>query len=112
VIIIIDLNNRSSFDNLNEYWLRFLRDDCYYLNPVFIFGNYFDETSTALTSNEEITDMIDKSGITAKYIEIGHKSKDEINVVIDQLIENSEEHMKNLKSSKSKGDSFRNCLLY
>ncbi len=110
------MNNRNSFDNLNDYWLNFLRDDCCYSNDIYILGNYSTYSSAPLTQVEEINEMIKFSQINANYIEIGNKSKNELNHLIDELILQTIENEK--KSSKTGGDckggsmKIDKCILY
>ncbi len=111
--MLFDLNNRNSFDNLNEYWLKFLRDDCYCENVIYVLGNYFDKTCPPLTQLCEITDMITKSETRANYIEIGNLSKKEMKDLIDELIKQSyNDEIKNMKVNDCKQDSFKKCLLF
>lgn len=57
--------------------------------------------------------MIGKSGLLAKYIEIGFKLNEDLHISIDQLITNAyEDEIKSLKTSESKGESFKKCIIY
>jgi hypothetical protein len=110
---MFDLNNRNSFDNLNDYWLTFIRDDCAFSGDIYILGNYTEDSNSVLTQKEEINDMIDKSGISAKYIEYGNKSKEEIVKMLDDLViylQDKEE--KSSKTDKNKAESFKNCAIF
>ncbi len=114
VLIVLDLNNRNSFDSLNDYWLEYLKNDCYFTNEVYVLGNYFN-ASTPLTSGEEVNEMLKLAKITTTYFEIGNKSKDEsVSLVDDFIYDTHLEEIKNAKIDCNKGGSFKvdKCCIY
>jgi len=115
ILIMFDLNNRNSFDNLNDCWLYFLKNHCYYENDIYILGNYIDKSSAPLTSSEEINEMIKFLEIPiANYIEVGNKTNEELNKLIDELVFHTYiDDLKNVKED-CKGGSFKvdKCIVY
>jgi hypothetical protein len=113
---MFDLNNRNSFDNLNDCWLNFLKNDCYYSNDVYILGNYLDKSSAPITSTEEINEMVKFSEIPkSNYIEVGNKTINELNILIDELVFHTyKDELKNAKEEDCKGGSFKveKCIIY
>ena len=108
-MIMFDMNNRESFDNLNEEWLGYLRT-AYYTNQIFILGNYADagNRSSLLTTNDEIKDMVGKSQTGGKYLEIGNKANNEIAEEMDGIIYRIyEDEAKKNKCSGSRAESFK-----
>ena len=115
MLIMFDLNNRNSFDNLNDCWLNFLKSDCYYSNDIYILGNYLNKSSAPLTCPEEVIEMIKFSEINANYIEVGNKTSDELNILIDELIfQTYKDELMNAKAEDCKGGSFKvnKCGIY
>lgn len=125
VLVMFDLNNRNSFDSLSDCWLSFLRDDCFYQNEIYILGNYETRNSAPLTQTDEINEMIKFSSLAGNevgnslnvnYIEVGNKTKNEMNLLIDELIFNTyEDELKNEKADDGdKGHSFKveKCVIY
>jgi GTPase SAR1 family protein len=115
ILLTFDLNNRNSFDSLNEYWFNFIRNDCAYQNIIYILGNYTNISSAPLTSKDEIEEMIKISQVNASYIEIGNKTKDELNVLIDELIVHTyKDDLKSGKVEDCKGGSFKvdKCIIF
>jgi hypothetical protein len=41
VLLMFDLNNRTSFENINDYWLNFLRDYCCFQNDIYSVGTLY-----------------------------------------------------------------------
>jgi hypothetical protein len=116
VILIFDLNNRNTFDNLNDYWLRFLRYDCDFQNEICVFGNYSKNTGPPLTQKDEILEMIKISNLeNVNYKEIGNKGIEQLNVFLDDLMfQTYENDKKYSKTGRCKGDSLKvdKCNLY
>lgn len=116
IFLFMDMNNRECFDNLNDYWLKFIRDDCSYESKVVIMGNYakVKRKNSLLTSNEEINDMMTKSQIpNCTFIEIGCLDKEELVNLFDKLIEEIYTFdTQNSKSGDCKGESLKNCLIF
>ena len=117
MFIILDLNNRNSFDNLNDCWFPFLKNDCQFCNPVYILGNYKEDSSPPLTGNEEINEMIKFAQMmfNVNYLEIGDKNKETLCQKIDEIIkEVQKDQMKTHKSDCNKGGSLRvdRCQIY
>ena len=110
-LIIFDLNNRNTFDSLSD-WLKFLKND--YTKDIYLLGNYIN-VGAPLTQTEEISEMIIISEMNANYIEIGNKKKEELNVLVDELIyKTHKEEVKNAKTNDNKGHSFKldKCNIY
>jgi GTPase SAR1 family protein len=116
VLIVIDLNNRNSFENLSDYWLGFLKNDCYYENDIYVLGNYLNVANTPLTSGEEVNEMLKLSQIDTTYIEIGKNTQEESVGLLDKLIHDT--HLGEIKRSKTndcnKGGSLKvdKCFIY
>lgn len=86
-----------------------------YPNDIYILGNYQNSNSPPLTQMDEIDQMIKFSQINANYLEIGHKSKDEVNIIIDDLIlQTFENDKKNKKANTCKMDSLKvdKCVIF
>lgn len=115
IIIVLDLNNRNSFDNLADYWFNFLCKDCEYESGIYILGNYFN-SSSPLTTSEEVNEMLKISRLNTNFVEIGDKNQFESVSLLDNLIFNV--HLEELKNNKkcdgNKGHSLKvdKCCIY
>jgi hypothetical protein len=116
VLIVIDLNNRNSFDNLSDYWLDFLKNECYYENDVYVLGNFLNIANTPLTTGDEVNEMLKLSQINTTYIETGKNSQEESVRLLDKLIYDT--HLEEIKRSKAgdgnKGGSLKvdKCFIF
>jgi hypothetical protein len=115
IFIVFDLNNRNSFDNLNDYWLSFINESGF-CEDLYILGNYFKTESAPLTQSEEIKEMIKFSRVNASYIEIGDKTNEEVILMIDDIIlsnyENEIKKSKNGDDCKAGSFKFDKCVIY
>ena len=101
VIILFDMTNRQSFEDILDKWIKFLRQ-LNYSNTIILFGtkNYDDTEALPMTDEKEINDLIDVASINGTFHYIGDKSTEEKNQLIDQLIESTYNQAKNNKNNK------------
>ena len=95
VLILFDMANRKSFENLLDNWLIYLRDICHYKRLVFIFGNHFLRSNSLMTDEDEIKEIIKVSEVKCEFHNIGKNEFFENNDIINKLIENVFELTKN-----------------
>ena len=86
VLIIFDMSNRKSFENLLDNWLLYLRDICHYKGLVFIFGNHGEKAKPLMTDEDEIKEMIKVSEVECQFYNIGKNETFENNEIINKLI--------------------------
>ena len=106
VLILFDMTNRKSFENLLDNWLLFLRDTCHFKGLVFAFGKHFLDSSTLMTDEDEIKEMIKISEVKCHFYNIGENKTEQNNEIINKLIEDAFEISKNSNSSK------KDCILF
>ena len=84
IILVFDVTNRKSFDNLNK-WLTDIYDDFDKRPIIILFGNKFDKDKEELkVSQEEIETFAEKNNL--KYFEVSAKKGRGINEGISYLI--------------------------
>ena len=101
VIIMFDMTNRQSFEDVLDKWIKFLRQ-INYVNTIILFGtkNYNDKEAFPMTDENEINELIKVASINGTFHYIGDKTKEQKNNLIDQLIETTYNQAKNNKNSK------------
>ena len=93
--------NKDNFENVLDKWIKLLRE-IKYNNTIILFGTRNSKKQNALpmTDEREINDLISVAGIKGNFYDIGNKSKEEKNALIDNLIETSYEDAKNNMNKK------------
>ena len=106
IIIIFDMTSRNAFEDVLDKWIKFLRE-IKYNNSIILFGtkNSKNEKALAMTDKDEIKDLIGVAEIKGEFYDIGNKTKEEKNNLIDELIENA---YNNAKNNVNKN----NCIIY
>ena len=101
IIIMFDMNNRESFEDVLDKWVKFLRE-IKYSNTIILFGtsNTNDKDSFPMTDEEEIKELIEVAEIKGTFYNIGNIGKAETTNLIDNLIETSYEEAKNNVNKK------------
>ena len=101
IIIMFDMTCRKAFEDVLDKWVKFLRD-IKYNNTIILFGtrNFKKQNALPMTDEREINDLISVAGIKGNFYDIGNKSKEEKNALIDNLIETSYEDAKNNMNKK------------
>ena len=101
VIIMFDMTNRQSFEDVLDKWIKFLRQ-LNYVNTIILLGtnNYKDNEALPMTDEKEISDLIDIASINGTFHYIGDKTTEQKNQLIDQLIESTYVQAKNNKNDK------------
>ena len=111
VVLIFDLNNRESFDNLFE-WFKFLKENYKGDNKkIYLYGNYKYGSTNLLTGQDEINDSMTFDKIDAEYIDIGIKNTEEKNKLLDNLIVTTYPRM-NTNNTQKEDKSITNCSIY
>jgi hypothetical protein len=111
VLLIFDLNNRESFESL-EKWFKFLKDNYKGENTkIFICGNYKYGSTSLLTREDEIYNLMSYEQIDAEYIDIGIKKTEEKNKLLDELIVSTYPRMNKCINHKA-DKSISNCSIY
>ena len=106
IIIMFEMTERKSFEDILDKWIKFLRE-IKYSNTIILFGtiNQNDKNAQPMTDNEEINYLIDVTGIKGKFYDIGKKNVKEKCELIDNLIETSYEEAKTNMNKKD-------CIIY
>ena len=102
IIIMFDMTSRSSFEQVLNEWIRFLRE-IKYNNSIILFGTKkFNEENKRLpkTDEQEIVELIETTKIKGKFYDIMNKNQKEKTDLIDSLIETSYEEAKNNMNKK------------
>ena len=102
IIIMFDMTSRSSFEQVLNEWIRFLRE-IKYNNSIILFGTKkFNEENKRLpkTDEQEIVELIETTKIKGKFYDIMNKNQKEKTDLIDSLIETSYEEAKNNLNKK------------
>lgn len=76
VFILFDMSDRSSFDNILDKWLIWIRDSCGCKENIFLFGDYKQCEKNKgnlflVTSEDEIQEVIDCAEINGNFCKIG-----------------------------------------
>ena len=107
-IIMFDMTNRTTFEDVLDKWIRFLRE-IKYNNSIILFGtrnpNPNEKDSLPMTDKEEINYLIEIANIKGEFYDISDKNDKEISDLIDNLIEQSYEES---KSNMNKKD----CIIF
>ena len=100
-IIMFDMTERSSFINILDKWLKFLRE-VKYNNTIILFGTKDPKNKNALpmTDKEEINYLIEITNIKGQFYDISDKNENEICDLIDNLLEQSYEEAKTNMNKK------------
>ena len=106
VLILFDMSNRKSFENLLDIWLLYLRDICHYKGLVFIFGNHGEKAKPLMTDEDEIKEMIKVSEVKCQFYNIGKNETFENNEIINKLIGDAFELSKNSNLNK------KDCVIF
>ena len=106
VIIMFDMTERKSFEDVLDKWIKFLRE-IKYTNTIILFGtvNPNDKNALPMTDKEEINYLIEVTEIKGEFYDIGNKNEKEKCDLIDSLIESSYE---DAKTNMNKKD----CIIY
>ena len=102
IIIMFDMTSRSSFEQVLNEWIKFLKE-IKYNNSIILFGTKkFNEEGNRLpkTDEQEITELIEIAKIKGKFYDIMNKNQKEKTDLIDSLIETSYEEAKNNMNKK------------
>ena len=86
IIIIFDMTSRNAFEDVLDKWIKFLRD-IKYNNSIILFGtkNLKNEKALPMTDEAEIKDLIQVADIKGEFYDIGNKTKEQKNQLIDNL---------------------------
>lgn len=96
------MTSRSSFEQVLNEWIKFLKE-IKYNNSIILFGTKkFNEKGNRLpkTDEQEITELIEIAKIKGKFYDIMDKNQKEKSDLIDSLIETSYEEAKNNMNKK------------
>ena len=104
VIIMFDMTERKSFEDVLDKWIKFLRE-IKYTNTIILFGTVNDKNALPMTDKEEIEYLIEITEIKGTFYDIGNKTEKEKCDLIDSLIETSYEEAKNNLNKKD-------CIIY
>ncbi len=101
IIIMFDMTSRKAFEDVLDKWVKFLRE-IKYINTIILFGtkNLKNEKALAKTDAEEINELIEVAEIKGTFYDIGNKTTEQKNELIDNLIETSYEESKNSVNKK------------
>ena len=96
IIIIFDMTERKSFEDILDKWIKFLRE-LKYNNKIILFGTSSKEDKNALTmtDEQEINYLIEITGIKGKFYDLRNLNQDKICELIDTLIEQIFEYAQN-----------------
>jgi len=89
ILILFDIANRTSFENLLDNWLLFLRDICHFKGLVIAFGKHFFHSNPLKTDEDEIKEMIKVSEVKCQFYNIGKNKTEQSNEIINKLIEDA-----------------------
>ena len=106
IIIMFDMTERKSFEDILDKWIKFLRE-IKYNNKIILFGTKKDSNKNELpmTDEEEINYLIQITDINGDFHYLGDKKDEDIYELIDNLVEES---YKNEKNNMNKKD----CLIF
>ena len=104
VIIMFDMTERKSFEDVLDKWIKFLRE-IKYTNTIILFGTTNNKSALPMTDKEEIEYLIEVTEIKGEFYDIGNKTEKEKCDLIDSLIESSYEDAKNNLNKKD-------CIIY
>ena len=104
VIIMFDMTERKSFEDVLDKWIKFLRE-IKYTNTIILFGTTNNKNALPMTDKEEIEYLIEVTEIKGEFYDIGNKTEKEKCDLIDSLIESSYEDAKNNLNKKD-------CIIY
>ena len=102
IIIMFDMTSRSSFEQVLNEWIKFLKE-IKYSNSIILFGTKkYNEEDNRLpkTDEQEIVELIETVKIKGKFYDIMNKNKSEKSNLIESLIETSYEEAKNNMNKK------------
>ena len=99
VIIMFDMTERKSFEDVLDKWIKFLRE-IKYTNTIILFGTINNKNALPMTDENEIKELIEVVGIKGSFHDIGNNNSKEKNALIDNLIETSYEEAKNNVNKK------------
>ena len=101
ILILFDMANRTSFENLLDNWLLFLRDTCHFKGLVIVFGKHYLHSNPLKTGEDEIKEMIRVSEVKCQFYNIGKNKIEQSNEIINNLIEDAFEMPKKSQTKKS-----------
>ena len=98
VIITFDMTKRKSFMDVLDKWIKFLRE-VKYNKKIILFGTGNKDALT-MTDEQEISYLIEITGIDGKFYDLRNMEKQYICKLIDNLIEEIFEYAKNNPNKK------------
>lgn len=106
IIIVFDMTNRKSFEDILDKWIKFLRE-IKYNEIIILFGTTDpkDKNALPMTDLDEINYLIDVTEITGRFYDIRNKKEEEFSNLIDTLIGAAYEKSKNSMNKKD-------CIIY
>ncbi len=101
IIIVFDMNDRNSFIDVLDKWIKYLRE-LKYKNKIILFGSYTEENKDELpmTDEREIKDLFEVTQINGEFIDIRNKTKEDIINIIETCIEKIFSEFSNNKNKK------------
>lgn len=117
-LILFNMSERISFDNLLDKWLIWLRDNCKYEGAIFIFGDYQPEDNDQdiflATSDDEVQQVINCAELKAIFKKIGNLDEDQRREGIDEVLKTLVKMPSEQKNTKdNQGGSMKNgCVIF
>ena len=99
IIIMFDMTSRSSFEDVLDKWIKFLRESKY-SNPIILLGTTLKKDALPMTDEEEIKELIEVTETKGKFYDIGVLNNQGKADLIDKLIKYAYEESKNNKGKK------------
>lgn len=115
VFILFDMSDRSSFDNLLDKWLIWLRDACKYEGKIVIFGEFEKSNNEneffLSTSDDEVDEVIKCAELKQTlFLRIGDMSFEDRIAKIDDVIATAMPPCVD-EPQKNQGGSFDKCII-
>lgn len=108
-MLIFDLLNRETYEDIYNRWKNFIINKLEYTNRLYLLGNY-NKKGHHLTDRQEIDDLISDENIRIDYYEIGSYSNEDLVKFFDDLILKA--HQDKINNKPSKDNNSGSCIIY
>ena len=106
-IILFDVTNRKSFDDIKEYYIPTIKEKCKENIPVIIIGNKIDLEDSRIISMEEAAELAYNNNFL--YQEVSCVKNNFLNEIFEEIMEETKDHMEENEHyiNNEENDNFR-----